>query len=319
MAFITSISSIHLTRKQGSSAQRSVFLQKPLIPIGRPLICRVRHRSKQVRMDLQGNSNKNASETERSAQTHDDKGSGPALSRYGIGALYIGFAASVLFLGPGTLSDPGQLGMIISGKLEDVNDVFFAVFNLFGATSITLAALLNAGASRQKKLRTDLFSVAGLFLGFWSFGPYLLGREYVPKIAREEVYDRGILSRALESKALAVATIGYALWAYAFALGFFTPGSLEYHDVLLYATVVDLFRDFSMDRGVFSTCIDFVILNTVIGGPLTEDMSRRGWFREGRNVDSILTALSFLLIPVLGPAVYLLLRPSLPESNSEKS
>lgn len=268
-----------------------------------------------LHMELQADDKKHLQRSVNSAQANDDNGSGVVMERYAVGALYISFAASVLVFGPGTLGDPGQFGMILAGKLEDVNDIFFAIFNLFGATSVVLAAILNAGAPRQQQLRTDLFSLSGLFLGFWAFGPYLVARQYVPQVHLEEVLDRGVLSRILESKTLALATILYAVWAYSFALGLFTPGTIEYHDVLLYAAVTDLVRVFSQDRGVFSTCVDFLIMNTIIWGPLTEDMSRRGWFKNGRYIESTLTALSFVLIPVVGPAVYLLLRPSLPANT----
>lgn len=240
-------------------------------------------------------------------------------ARYGLGTLYVGFVVYVLFLAPGSLRDPGQIGMILAGKLGDVNDIFFALFNLLGAASVNLAALLNAGASRQKRLPVDLFSFAGLFLGFLAFGPYLIGRKFAPQIAAEEVRDRGLISRVLESKILAAGNVLYAMWAYAFAFGLFSPGTIEYHDIVLYASGVDLFRILSHDRGAFSSCLDFVILSTVIWGPLTEDMSRRGWFQKGKELESFFTALSFILVPVLGPSVYLVLRPPLPSRTPDQS
>lgn len=239
--------------------------------------------------------------------------------RYGLGAVYGGFAVYVLFFAPGSWNDAGQLGLILSGKLGEANDVFFAIFNLLGAASVNFAALLNAGAPRQGKLSTNLFSLAGFFVGFWAFGPYLIGREYAPNVVEEEVRDCGVVSRLLESKILGIGAVLYSLWAYAFALGLFSPGTIEYHDVVLYASVVDLFRLLSYDRGACSTCLDCVILCTVIWGPLTEDMSRRGWFKKGKNLESVLTALSFMLVPVLGPAVYLVLRPPLPSRDIEQA
>ena len=50
---------------------------------------------------------------------------------------------------------------------------------------------------------------------------------------------------------------------------------------------------------------DLLILSTVIANPMREDCLRRGW-EEDR-------AVPFCLLPVIGPALYLLLRPSLEE------
>lgn len=239
--------------------------------------------------------------------------------QYGLGAAYVGCIVFTLFVAPGSWDDPGEIGKIISGQLGDTNDLFFAIFNLVGAASVNFAALLNAGAPRQKKLPTDWFSFAGLFVGFGALGPYLIGRDYAPKVSAEEVTDRGFISRVLESRLLSIGTVIYAMWAYVFALGFFTPGTIEFHDVVLYASGVDLFRLLSNDRWACFACLDLFAMCAATWGPLTEDMSRRGWFTEGRKLESVFTALSFMLVPVLGPAIYLASRPRLPSREGQES
>lgn len=121
----------------------------------------------------------------------------------------------------------------------------------------------------------------------------------------------------LESRWLSVGTLLFSLWCYAFSLGIFTPGGQQYRDVVFYASGVNLLRLLSTDRFVSVTSADFVILSVIIWGPLTEDMSRRGWFVKGKKLESALTALSFMLVPVLGPALYLATRSSLPEREEE--
>lgn len=240
-------------------------------------------------------------------------------TRYGLGAVYVGFLVFALFLAPGSWDDPGEIGKILSGQLGDTNDLFFAIVNLLGAASVNFAVLLNAGAPRQRKLPTVLFSFAGLFVGFGALGPYLVGRDYAPTVTAEEVRDRGFISRVLESRFFSVGTVIYALWAYVFALGFFSPGTIEFHDVVLYASSVDLLRLLTNDRAACATCANLLILCITVWGPLTEDMSRRGWFTEGRKLESVFTALSFTLVPVLGPALYLALRPRLPSRKGQES
>lgn len=54
-------------------------------------------------------------------------------------------------------------------------------------------------------------------------------------------------------------------------------------------------------------------------GPLTEDMRRRGWFTPGSEFESNITAASILSTPGFGAAVYLVLRPRLPEALAEEA
>lgn len=121
----------------------------------------------------------------------------------------------------------------------------------------------------------------------------------------------------LENRWLSVGTLLFSLWCYGFSLGLFTPGGQQYRDVVFYASSVNLMHLISTDRFVSTTCADFVISSLIIWGPLTEDMSRRGWFVKGKELESALTALSFMLIPVLGPALYLVTRSPLPEHKEE--
>ena len=55
-----------------------------------------------------------------------------------------------------------------------------------------------------------------------------------------------------------------------------------------------------------SAC-DLIVLSAAVFLPMREDMKRRGW--EDRSA----AAVAFCALPVLGPALYLLLRPSLEE------
>lgn len=258
-----------------------------------------------------GQENKSTDQVELGKDTAELKLNTIPPSRMALGVFYTGFIVYSFFLAPGSVTD-GQIINILSGKLDGVNDLFFAVFNLLGATGLNYVALLNAGASNQKRLPTELFSVSSFFFGFFAIGPYLVGRKYVPNATREDIHERGLLSRIFESRIFSVGTVIYALWAYAFAFGLFTPGTMEYHDVLLYSSWVNLTRLAAVDRGVCVSCLDFVTLSSLVWGPLTEDMTRRGWFRKGKEMESIISALSFMMVPALGPAVYLVLRSRLP-------
>ncbi|PXF49279.1 hypothetical protein BWQ96_00853 [Gracilariopsis chorda] len=255
--------------------------------------------------------------TETSSTSTPSKSTSPVPSirveRVATGVAAAVFAIYGLVLAPGSLTDLGEIGRILSGRLDEVNDLFFAIFNLLGAVSFNFAVLLNPGASRQKLLSTGLFSFLGVFFGFGALGPYLAAREYVPSVSSEEVAAQGITSRVLESRAFSVGLLVYVLWIYAFALGVFTPGTENLHDAIFYAAGVNLFRLFSTDRFASVSVVDLVCLSLATWGPLTEDMRRRGWFAEGRLSESYLTALSIASTPGLGVALYLIMRPRLPK------
>lgn len=258
--------------------------------------------------------------TENTESVSESNGSPEApriqTERYIAGAAYVAFLAWGFILAPGDPNDLGQIGLILKGQLNNVNDLFFAIFNLLGSIATSYAVLLSGGAPRQSKLPTGLFSLGGMVIGFAALGPYLIGRDYVPSVSREEVNRGGRISRVLESRWFSVGTVIYSLWIYAFAFGLFTPGSVELHDLIFYSAGVDLGRLFMNDRFACNTMVDAVILSIGMWGPLTEDMKRRGWFVEGRMTESVLTALSFLSAPGLGTALYLVLRPRLPSNES---
>ncbi|CAN8066497.1 unnamed protein product [Agarophyton chilense] len=239
------------------------------------------------------------------------------VERFATGAAYIGFISFALFLAPGSLSSTGEIGRILSGNVDDVNDLFFAIFCLLGTLSINMAVLLNPGAGAQKRLSTAVFSLLGVFFGFGALGPYLLGREYAPSVYTQDISKRGIFARLLESRFFSTGTLIFTLWTYAFALGAFTPGTAEVHDVLFFASYKGLERLLSADRFVCVSTLDGLLLSILTWGPLTEDMRRRGWFVTGKVLESILTALSILSTPGLGVALYLILRPRLPRKLNQ--
>lgn len=238
------------------------------------------------------------------------------IEKYLTAAAYAGFVIYGAFFAPGSFSEPGELQKILSGNLAEANDIFFAIFNLIGAIGINYAAVFNAGAAKQKKLSTNLFSSVGLLLGFLVLGPYMIGRTQVRKVTREEVEARGVFSRILESRIFGATVLMYCIWIYGFTFGLFTPGSEQLHDAMFYAAGVDLSRLFVTDRFVAMTTIDTCLLALLFWGPLTEDMRRRGWFASGQETESWLTALSILSAPGLGAALYLVLRPRLPSAQA---
>lgn len=238
--------------------------------------------------------------------------------RIGLGVMYILFEVYGLFFSPSDINNSLVLKQIFSGQFQEINMIYAAIFTLLGAIGVNYAMLLNAGASRQRKfLPTSIFSLSSIFLGFFSVGPYLIFRQFAPNVTRNEVDERGSLAKLLESRWLGLFNLVICVGCYIYGFGLLLQGSETWHDMVFFSSFVNLLRLFSSDKFVNVSCVDFLALSLLSWGPLSEDMRRRGWFCAGKNVESTITALIILSTPALGPALYLTLRPSLPDTISQ--
>lgn len=265
--------------------------------------------------NLSGSEINSATEAKNDTPPGDPEPSTPSLRTAAIGALYVLFVVHNIGFGPGSLLDPGTIGQILSGKTQEVNDLVIAVFYGLGVIGNVYGGLLAAGAGKQKRLNSALFSIAGCILGFFGVGPYLAGREYAPVVSREELSRQGPVVKVFESKVFALGTLGLALYVYVTGLGLLAPS--EMRDVIFYSCWQDTARLFASDRGIHATLLDGALLSVLMWGPLTEDMRRRGWVFDNENKSSFVNALSILAAPCLGPALYLLLRPQLPSETKK--
>lgn len=169
--------------------------------------------------------------------------------------------------------------------------IFAAVFNSLGILPAVYGALLLPGGKRQKI--PALAFVTTMFAGgFFAIGPYLALRNYRTDVTKS---TRGRGSGAFESKITGLLLTTFALWLayYAVFSGNFGAACREYSEL------------FWTQRIVHVSTIDAIILSLFVAEPMREDMARRGF--EGPSA-GVLSA-----IPILGPSIYLLLRPPLPE------
>lgn len=274
-----------------------------------------------MKTDLDNVTDNQTNQTTNESDSPVDTPKSTRFFRLGIGIIYAAYVVYIFQLGSVSDMESSDLVVptILAGHWDDINTLFFSIFSIVASSALNIAALLNPAASQQKRIfPTEVFVTFGLFLGITALGPYLIGREYAPKVSADEVAKRGFFSRILESKWLGISSLLYSLYCYALAFGIFVPGDLNFHNIVFYAAAVDLSRLYQADWTAVATCLDFLILNILIWGPLTEDMKRRGWFTQGREVESTLTAISFVLLPAIGPALYLTTRPPLPSSKANK-
>lgn len=176
-----------------------------------------------------------------------------------------------------------------------INAVFSSLFNAMGVWPAVYAALLIPSARSRSGLPAWPFVGASFALGFFALGPYLAlwtpDPGAVSPPSREEL-DKGgpgsLCMRALESRwtALGLAAVAVLQVGLAAAAG---P-----------AAWADYGRLFDESRFVHVTTLDFLTLSALAPFWVANDSDRRGgaaW----------LSALGF--VPLLGPALYLVLRP----------
>jgi len=174
------------------------------------------------------------------------------------------------------------------------NPIFFIIFNYLGVFPLVYSALLLPGAKNQK-LPAAPFLALSVALGYFAVGPYLSTREYRPAAKNEGGWGLAVL----ENKVTAVLAAAFIVYNIVIALGI----------GLLGEGAVPGFLDLTgRSQLAFVSSLDCTVLSLCVVDPLVEDMRRRGWYAGPEDLPK---ALGFAL-PLVGPALYLLLRPALP-------
>lgn len=174
----------------------------------------------------------------------------------------------------------------------DVSKAIFAgVFNSLGVLPAIYASLLLPG-SKDQKVPALPFVLGSFAMGFFSVGPYLALRN---KNFDVTTATKGTGSSAFESKISAILLLTFSSWLlfYSFSTGDLGQAIQGYTDL------------FWSQRIVHVSTLDALLLSAIVVDPMSEDMQRRGY-------DSV-PAAAFAAFPIIGPCVYLLLRPPLPE------
>ena len=186
---------------------------------------------------------------------------------------------------------------------SDLNPIFFCVFNALGIMPGVYAATLLPGA-RQNKPVPPATIATSFALGFGGLAPYLALREARPSATAE---DLGPVARYVtESKLFCAAPLLAGSLALAFKLA--TIGDFD-------GALGGYAELFATSRLVHVSSLDLIVLSLFFFEPAREDMCRRGWWAaDGGAPTSAERArlLAFCALHVIGPALYLLLRPELP-------
>ncbi|KAI8473704.1 MAG: hypothetical protein J3K34DRAFT_457213 [Monoraphidium minutum] len=216
-------------------------------------------------------------------------------------ALWAGLLGYVFVLAPNQTPtiDAFVVQKLVGLKQEDpfvVNSVFAALFNAMGLYPLIYAALL-IPAARSSKLPAWPFVATSVFMGAYALIPYMAlwspkdPPEQLPP-PKEELEGVGrLFMKGAETAvlpALLVAGAGFYVSQMA------TAGGDNWRAFL---------QLFDQSRLVHATTIDFMLCTLLAPFWMSNDAEGRNWEQRG----TLLPVLSVL--PLVGPALYLLLRP----------
>ncbi|GAA6623660.1 DUF2834 domain-containing protein [Scytonema sp. NUACC26] len=176
------------------------------------------------------------------------------------------------------------------GKWQGINPLVISLFYIMGVWPLIYSALMFADG-RGQKIPAWPFATVSFGVGAFALLPYLSLRQPNPKYLGKKNLFLAILDSRLTGFALTIATV--LLVAYGIGTGDWG----------------DFIRQWQTSRFIHVMSLDFCLLCLLFPALLKDDMSRRGLN------NSQIFWLSF--IPLFGPLIYLCIRPSLPDKDTE--
>lgn len=203
---------------------------------------------------------------------------------------------------PGSLGSDADSALVTklisqpTPRPEDVNEIYFAIWNCFAIVPAVLAAL-TAPSGRGQRLPAAPFLWGSAFFGYFALGPYFATRTIrTDPIPKEDLgwVSQTIFENRVFGILLSVIAISIPFSADLFVSGFDFPKA-----------VADLSNLFLSSRFVAVSMIDIILMSILSSILVAEDCKRRGWEDK-----SLVLLLGTLLFPVIGPSLYLAIRPS---------
>jgi len=220
--------------------------------------------------------------------------------------VWVSLVTWAFFLAPGTLgadSDNELINLLITQPVPrpiQVNEIWFAIWNSFTIVPAVIAAL-TAPTGRNQRLPAAPFLWGSAFLGYFALGPYFVTRTESSDMAlRRE--DLGWASRNIfENRLFGIALLVIAL-SIPVSSDLLVPGFDWETKVVEFGTLI------TQSRFVAVATVDIIIMSILSSILVAEDCRARGL--EDRR---ILISLGTLILPVIGPSLYLAARPKLRE------
>jgi hypothetical protein len=208
------------------------------------------------------------------------------------GVVWLSFVIYAFFFAPPNQPDTFELITNLStGQWQGINPLIVALFNIMGIWPVIYSTLMFFDG-RGQKVPVWVFATASFGVGAFALLPYLAIREPNPTfVGRKNVFLR-LLDSRLTGIALAIGTA--ILVAYGVGEGDWG----------------DFVQQWQTSRFINVMSLDFCLLCLLFPALLGDDMERR----EMNNPQLFWL---ITLIPLLGPVMYLCMRPPLPATSNE--
>ncbi len=210
----------------------------------------------------------------------------------GFWLIWIGLIAYAFVLAPPEQPDTFELIKRLStGQFAGINPLIVALFNLLGVFPLIYACLLFFDG-RGQSIRAWIFSLGSFGVGAFALLPYLALRRPNPHF----IGQKNWLLKLLDSRWL-----GGLLLLGALGLLFYGISQGDW---------VDYGQQFQASRFVHVMSIDFCLTSLLFPALLADDMARRGL--QNRSLYWFVS-----LLPLIGAALYLVLRPPIPVTTTD--
>jgi len=189
-------------------------------------------------------------------------------------------------------SDPSSLLLIrkmYSVNYHEVNPLVFSVFNLMGVWPMIYSLVLIFEAEKQT-VPVWLFIFLSFFLGGFILLIYYSYR--IPQTCYPDKFTRAMKIAEKKRNSVVLGITGLALVLYG----------------IIYGDYSDYFYLFNVNSLVHVMSIDFLLVTFLFPVILRDDMQRRDFYKP--------TLYALFSVPLLGPILYLLVRPKQTKNNS---
>ncbi|MDX2099135.1 MAG: DUF2834 domain-containing protein [Leptolyngbyaceae cyanobacterium bins.59] len=212
------------------------------------------------------------------------------MRKIALGLLWLGFLTYAFLLAPP--EQPGTFDLIVdlsTGKWEGINPTIVALFNIMGIWPLIYSGVLYSDGKGQR-VPAWPFAVGSFGVGAFALLPYLVLRQPKPVWEGAKSWFIRLIESRWTGLIAFLGSLVLVIWG-------FTVG--DWHNFV---------QQWQTDRFIHVMSLDFCLLHLLFPTLLGDDMARRGMQNS---------ALFWLVtvIPLLGPALYLVVRPALPESE----
>ena len=211
------------------------------------------------------------------------------LTKIILGLLWLGFGLYAFLLAPP--DQPDTINLIINlstGKWQDINPLIIALFNLMGVWPLIYTSLLIIDG-RDQKIIAWPFAFASFAVGAFPILPYLTLRQPNSNFTGK----KNLVIKLLDSPWLGVIALITAAILIAYGL--------------INGNWFDFWYQWQTSRFIHVMSLDFCLLTLLCPILLQDDLTRRGLKNP-----FLLPVIS--LLPLIGPAIYLIIRPRLGEN-----